>query len=138
MSKNETTQAQDLFSIYQQNSTKLFNSAKQFIPQYHQAFTNIQQECVAAYKSVMDSAVALQQTYIKKSGLAATVPEATMKAIQTAAADVAKTVAVQNQVALAAIDATQKSVKIFNDNAESLIDLNKNIFQSWTSALSTK
>ena len=137
---NETTtkNAKDIFSVYQQNVEKFFNGIKQSVPQYHQSITNVQQEYLQAYENVVDSSISLQKEYAKKAGIAANIPEATLKVIHDTTEEFVKAASIQNQVALATIDATQQNIKTFNDNAKSFADLNKNILQSWISAFTTK
>ncbi len=138
---NETTTTRnpkDVFSVYQQNVDKLFSGIKQSVPQYHQSITNVQQEYLQAYENVVDSTITLQKEYVKKSGIAANVPEATLKAIHDTTEEFVKAASINNQVALATIDATQQNIKTFNDNAKSFADLNRNILQSWISAFTTK
>ena len=140
MSKNETTQtkSKDVFSVYQENVDKIFNGIKQSVPQYHQSITNVQQEYLQAYENVVDSTIALQKQYVQKAGIAANIPEATLKVIHDTTEEFVKAASIQNQVTLATIDATQQNIKTFNDNAKSFADLNKNILQSWISAFTTK
>ena len=140
MSKNETTQtkSKDVFSVYQENVDKIFNGIKQSVPQYHQSITNVQQEYLQAYENVVDSTIVLQKEYVQKAGIAANIPEATLKVIHDTTEEFVKAASIQNQVTLATIDATQQNIKTFNDNAKSFADLNKNILQSWISAFSTK
>ena len=140
MSKNETTQtkSKDVFSVYQENVDKIFNGIKQSVPQYHQSITNVQQEYLQAYENVVDSTIALQKEYVQKAGIAANIPEATLKVIHDTTEEFVKATSIQNQVTLATIDATQQNIKTFNDNAKSFADLNRNILQSWISAFTTK
>ena len=140
MSKNETieTKSKDVFSVYQENVDKIFNGIKQSVPQYHQSITNVQQEYLQAYENVVDSTITLQKEYVQKAGIAANIPEATLKVIHDTTEEFVKAASIQNQVTLATIDATQQNIKTFNDNAKSFADLNKNILQSWISAFSTK
>ena len=140
MSKNETTHGnpKDLFSVYQENVNKLFNGIKQSVPQYHQSITNVQQEYLQAYENAVDASISLQKEYAKKAGIASSIPEATLKVIHDTTEEFMKAASIQNQVALATIDATQQNIKTFNDNAKSFADLNKNIIQSWISAFTTK
>lgn len=140
MSKNETTQAnsKDVFSAYQENIDKIFNGIKQSVPQYHQSITNVQQEYLQAYENIVDSTITLQKECAKKSGITSNIPEATLKVIHDTTEEFVKAASIQNQVALATIDATQQNIKTFNDNAKSFADLNKNILQSWISAFTTK
>jgi len=140
LSKNETTQgnSKDVFSIYQENVDKLFNGVKQSVPQYHQSITNVQQEYLQAFENVIDSTITLQQEYVKKAGIAANVPETTLKVINNTTEEFVKAASLQNQIALTTIDAAQQNIKTFNDNAKSFADLNRNILQSWISAFTTK
>lgn len=140
MSKNEQTQGtpKDAFSVYQQNVDRFFTSIKQSVPQYHQSITNVQQEYLQAFENMVDSSITLHKEFAKKSGIAANIPEAALKAIRDTTEEFVKTASIQNQVALATIDATQQNIKTFNDNAKSFADLNKNIMQSWFSAFTTR
>ncbi len=140
MSKNEQIQSnpKDLFSVYQQNVDKFFNGIRTSVPQYHQAITNVQQEFIQAYENVADSTLTLQKEFAKKAGIAANIPEATIKVMQDTTEEVVKATSIQNQVTLATIDATQQNIKTFNDNAKSFAELNRNILQSWISAFTTK
>jgi methanogenic corrinoid protein MtbC1 len=136
MSKNEQTQGtpKDVFSIYQQNVDKLFTSIKQSVPQYHQSITNVQQEYLQAYENIVDSSFTMQKEFARKSGIAANIPEATLKVLRDTTDEFVKATSMQNQIVLATIDATQQNIKTFNDNAKSFADLNKNVLQSWISA----
>jgi len=139
MSKNETTtNPKDVFSVCQENVDKLFNGIRQSVPQYHQSVTNVQQEYLQAYENVIDSTITLQKEYVKKVGIAANIPEATLKVIHDTTEEFVKAASIQNQITLATIDATQQNIKTFNDNAKSFADLNRNILQSWISAFTTK
>jgi hypothetical protein len=135
MSKNEQTQGtpKDAFSVYQQNVDKIFTSIKQSVPQYHQSITNVQQEYLQAYENIVDSSIALQKEYVKRLGIAANIPETAIKVIHDSTEEFARATSIQNQIALATIDATQQNIKTFNDNAKSFADLTKNILQSWIS-----
>jgi hypothetical protein len=140
MSKNETTQKnpKDVFSAYQENVDRLFNGVKQSVPQYHQSITNVQQEYLQAYENMVDSSITLQKEYVKKTGIAADIPEATLKVIHDTTEEFVKAASIQNQIALATIDVTQQNIRTFNDNAKAFADLNKNILQSWISVFTTK
>ena len=140
MSKNETTQtkSKDVFSVYRENVDKIFNGVKQSVPQYHQSITNVQQEYLQAYESIVNSTITLQKEYVQKAGIAANIPEATLQIIHDTTEEFVKAASIQNQITLATIDTTQQNIKTFNDNAKSFADLNRNILQSWISAFTTK
>jgi len=131
---SSTEQPKDIFALYMQNVDKFFNGIEKTIPSYHQSITDLQQEWLQAFENNIKSIVTLQQEIANKSGINTTVPEAALKAIRDANEEIVKSYSVQNQVFLAAIDATKQNVKTFNDNTKSFADMNKNIMRYWISA----
>tara|TARA_B110000438_G_C15425675_1_gene483919 strand:+ start:70 stop:459 length:390 start_codon:yes stop_codon:yes gene_type:complete len=127
-----------MFSTYQENIDKMFNGIKQSVPQYHQSITNVQQEYLQAIENMIDSSITLQKEFVMKAGVASNIPATTLKVIDNTTDEFVKASSIQNQIALATIDATQQNIKTFNDNAKSFADLNKNILQSWISVFTTK
>ena len=134
----ETKAAKDIYAVYQQNVDKFLSSVKQSVPRYHQSVTNAQQEYVEACENVANSCITLQKEFAIKAGITTNVPEAALKVIRDTTEEVVKATSIQNQIALAAIDAAQQNIKTFNDNAKSFADLNKSILQSWISAFTTR
>ncbi|MFI5417242.1 MAG: hypothetical protein ACHQW9_04240 [Nitrososphaerales archaeon] len=131
---SSTEQPKDIFALYIQNVDKFFNGIEKTIPSYHQSITDLQQEWLQAFENNIKSVMTLQQEFANKSGINTTVPEAALKAIRDTNEEIVKSYSVQNQVFLAAIDATKQSVKTFNDNTKSFADMNKNIMRYWISA----
>jgi len=141
MSTNEQkTQStvKDIYGVYQQNVDKLFDGIKQQVPRYHQSVTNVQQEYLQAVENIFNSSVALQKEFARKAGITTNVPEAALKVVRDTTEELVKASAIQNQIALATIDAAQQNIKTFNDNAKTFADLNKNILQSWISAFTNR
>ena len=134
----ETKAVKDIYAVYQQNVDKYLSSVKQSVPRYHQSVTNAQQEYVDACENVANSCITLQKEFARKAGITTNVPEAALKVIRDTTEEVVKATSIQNQIALAAIDAAQQNIKTFNDNAKSFADLNKSILQSWISAFATR
>ena len=134
----KTTNAKDVYGVSQQNVDKYFNGIKQQVPRYHQSVTNVQQEYLDACENIINSSITLQKEFARKAGITTNVPEAALKAIRDTTEEIVKASTIQNQIALATIDATQQNIKTFNDNAKAFADLNKNILQSWISAFTQR
>lgn len=133
---NKTEQSgnsKDFFAVYQQNIKKFIDDVKQIVPKYHQSITNVQQECLNVCGNVITNAITLQKEYVRKLGLTSIVPEASIKIMSGVVEQFAKVATIQNQIPLAAIDATQQNIKTFNDNAKAFSDINRNILESWFS-----
>ena len=132
--EQKSNNTKDIYGVYQQNVDKFLDTVKQSVPRYHQSVTNAQQEYVEACENVINSTITLQKEFSRKAGITTNVPEAALKVIRDTTEEAVKVTSVQNQISLAAIDATQQNIKTFNDNAKAFADLNKNILQSWLSA----
>ena len=134
----KTTNTKDVYGVSQQNVDKYFTGIKQQVPRYHQSVTNVQQEYLDACENIINSTITLQKEFARKAGVTTNVPEAALKAIRDTNEEIVKASTIQNQIALAAIDATQQNIKTFNYNAKAFADLNKNILQSWISAFTQR
>jgi len=134
----KTTNTKDVYGVSQQNVDKYFVGIKQQVPRYHQSVTNVQQEYLDACENIINSSITLQKEFARKAGITTNVPEAALRAIRDTTEEIVKASTIQNQIALATIDATQQNIKTFNDNAKAFADLNKNILQSWISAFTQR
>ena len=126
-----TNQSNDVFTIYKQNVQKCFESVTKNTPQYFQATTHFQEECMKAAQKSFDAAITMQQEFAQKSGLSSDVPDAAKTVIVDFNKQIIQASSIQNQIVKTVIDATTQNVKSFNDNVEAFTDLNKNIVQSW-------
>ena len=134
----EAKTTKDIFAVYQHNADRFLDVIKQSVPRYHQSVTNAQQEYVDIWENITSSAISLQKEFVKKTGLAINMPEATLKITRDAAEEFIKGIAIQNQIMLASIDIAYQNLKSFNDNTKTFADLNKNILQSWISLFTPK
>ena len=134
----KTTNTKYVYGVSQQKVDKYFNGIKQQVPRYHQSVTNVQQEYLDACENIINSSITLQREFARKAGITTNVPEAALRAIRDTTEEIVKASTIQNQIALATIDATQQNIKTFNDNAKAFADLNKNILQSWISAFTQR
>ena len=136
--EKQTTSSKDVYGVAQQNVDKFFEGIKSHVPRYHQSVTNVQQEYLDAFENAINSSITLQKEFARKAGVTTNVPEAALKAIRDTTEEIVKVTSIQNQIALATIDATQQNIKTFNDNAKAFADLNKNILQSWITAFTQR
>ena len=126
-----TNQSNDVFAIYKQNVQKYFESISKNTPQYFQATTHFQEECMKSAQKSFDAAITMQQEFAQKSGISTNIPDAAKSAIVDSNKQIIQASSTQNQIAKTVMDATTQNVKAFNDNVNAFTDLNKNIIQSW-------
>ena len=126
-----TNQSNDVFAIYKQNVQKYFEGITKNTPQYFQATTHFQEECMKSAQKSFDAAITMQQEFAQKSGISTNIPDAAKSAIVDSNKQIIQASSTQNQIAKTVMDATTQNVKAFNDNVNAFTDLNKNIIQSW-------
>ena len=127
----KSNQTNSVYAIYKQNVQKYFESISKNTPQFFQATTHFQEECMKSVQKSFDAAITMQQEFAQKSGLSTDIPEAAKTVIVDSNKQMIQASSIQKQIAKTVIDATTQNVKSFNDNVAAFTDLNKNIIQSW-------
>jgi hypothetical protein len=125
------TQSNNVYSMYQQNIQKYFENISKKSPQYFQAATDLQNECMKTYEKTITASVSVQQEFAKKTGIATEIPSAAKTAIEDTNKQIVQATTVNNQLVKTTIDATVQNIKTFNDNVNAFVELNKSIIQSW-------
>ena len=138
ITKNEETTKSDrtttdIFAVYDENVDKYFDNVEKSIPKYSQTIEELQQEYLQTCENVTKAALSLQKEFLKKTGWSTDFPEITQKVFQDTTDGFVKARSVRDQVILATIDTAKQNIKIWNDNAKTFADLNRNILQSWLS-----
>jgi len=127
--------SKDIFSVCKKNVDKFFSEIEKATPAYQEALQKQQQEYLNAWKSVINSAISLEQEYAEKAGYAVDVPESTMNAIHELTQQAIKAYEMQNRVAMNAAEASKRAFDAFNESTKSFASLNKNIMGFMISAI---
>ena len=125
------TQSNNVYSMYQQNIQKYFENISKKSPQYFQAATDLQNECMKTCEKTINASISVQQEFAKKTGITTEIPSAAKTAIIDINKQIVQASTVNNQLVKTTIDATVQNIKTFNDNVNAFVDLNKSIIQSW-------
>jgi len=128
----------DIFSVCKKNVDKFFTEIEKSTPRYQQSLQKIQQDYLNAWKSVINSAISLEQEYAAKAGFNVDVPEATLSAIREVTQQAIKAYEVQNKVVMDTAEATKQAFNAFNENTKSFASLNRNIMGFMISAIQQK
>jgi len=126
------TQSSDVYSTYKQNVQKYFENISKNTPQYFQAITHLQEECLRACEKTINASVSVHQEFARKTGISTDIPSAAKTAIVDTNKQIVQASTVQNQFVKTTIDTAVQNIKTFNDNVNEFVELNKNIVQSWT------
>ena len=131
-------QSSDVYSIYKQNVQKYFENISKNTPQYFQAATDFQKECMKTCEKTIDASVSIQQEFAKKAGITTNIPDSAKTAIVDTNKQIVQASTINNQLVKTTIDATVQNIKTFNDNVNAFADLNRNIIQSMDNPIHTK
>jgi hypothetical protein len=81
MSKsNQNTK--DIFGVSKKNIERFFTEIEKSSPKYHQSVAKLQQDYIDAWKTVINSAISLEQEYATKAGYKLEVPDSVLKTIR--------------------------------------------------------
>jgi len=132
MSGNQNQDKQDVFAVCQEGVDNVFTGVRQNVPQFHQSFTNLQQECIQSCEDTIKSVIAIQKEYADKTDFKPFVSATVLKSFHDGVEEFAKITNIKNQFALATIDATQQGIKTMHDNAKLFTELHKNFVLPWS------
>ncbi len=126
MSKsNQNTK--DIFDVSKKNIERFFNEIEKSSPKYHQSVAKLQQDYIDAWKTVINSAISLEQEYATKAGYKLEVPDSVLKTIRDITDMSLPAYANQNKISVDTSEATKQAFKTFNQNTKSFATLNKEI-----------
>ncbi|NND87330.1 MAG: hypothetical protein HKM23_08450 [Nitrosopumilus sp.] len=132
------TQPNNAYSMYTQNVQKYFENISKITPQYFQAVTQLQDECMKTVEKTINASVSTQQEFAKKAGITTDIPESAKTAIVDINKQIVQASTVNNQLAKTAIDTTVQNIKALRTNIDAFAELNKNIVQLWTTSFTLK
>ncbi len=120
-------ESKDLFGVSKKNVERFFNEVEKSAPRYHQSVVKLQQDYIDAWKTVINSAISLEQEYATKAGYKTDVPESVLKTIRDITDISLQAYSSQNKIATDTSEATKQAFKTFNQNTKSFATLNKEI-----------
>ena len=126
MSKsNQNTK--DIFDVSKKNIERFFTEIEKSSPTYHQSVAKLQQDYINAWKTVINSAISLEQEYATKAGYKLEVPDSVLKTIRDITDISLQAYANHNKISVDTSEATKQAFKTFNQNTKSFATLNKEI-----------
>ena len=120
-------ESKDIFGVSKKNVERFFNEVEKSNPKYHQSVAKLQQDYIDAWKTVINSAISLEQEYATKAGYKTEVPESVLKTIREITDFSLQAYTQQNKISVDTAEATKQAFKTFNQNTKSFATLNKEI-----------
>lgn len=124
---NSAQDSKDIFSVCQKSVDKFFSEIEKSSPKYQESVQKLQETYIDAWKSIINSAITLEQQYAQKAGYNVDVPEATRVAIRELTSQAFKAYEMQNKIVQNSSEATKQAFDAFNQNTKSLASLNRDI-----------
>ena len=132
------SQTNNVYSTYKQNVQKYFEGISKITPQYFQAATLLQDECMKTCEKTISASVSMQQEFAKKAGITSDIPNEAKTAMVETNKQIVQATTVNTQLVKTVIDTTVQNIKTYNDNVNAFVELNKNIIQSWINPFTLK
>jgi hypothetical protein len=132
------SQTNNVYSTYKQNVQKYFEGISKITPQYFQAATLLQDECMKTCEKTISASVSMQQEFSKKAGITSDIPNEAKTAMVETNKQIVQANTVNTQLVKTVIDTTVQNIKTYNDNVNAFVELNKNIIQSWINPFTLK
>ena len=120
-------ESKDIFGVSKKNVERFFNEIEKSSPKYQQSISKLQQNYIDAWKTVINSAISLEQEYAIKAGYKMEVPDSVLRTIRDITDVSLQAYAQQNKMTADATEATKQAFKTFNQNTKSFATLNKEI-----------
>jgi len=125
--KESTPKKEDVFTLSKKNIQSFFNEIEKTSPEINQSLTKLQQNYIYAWKTLINSAISLEQEYVTKSGFMIDVPESVLQTIHDLTEASIQAYLQQNKLTINSAEASKQIFSIFNENTQSFTRLNEEI-----------
>ena len=137
MSKNKEDSA-DNFDVIEQINKKYFSEIEHSVPHIQQILFDLQNECYKTWKNAINANTSLQKEFATTSGFNYVLPETAKTIFENMSEETVRYRSLCNKITIRTIESGKKNVKMWNDNADAFIDLNRKIMHFWLSSFMTK
>jgi hypothetical protein len=121
--------SKNFFTISKKNTIQFFNETRRISPKYHQSIVNLQQDYIDAWKTVINSAISLEQEYATNTGFLTKVSETTLQTIRDMVKMSNQAYIQQNKLTFDTVKTTKDAFNIFNETTKSFALLNEEIMR---------
>ena len=136
-----TTNVRDVYDTVKENLVRAVDEMAKAQPQFSQSLSNLQIDYIQTTKNIIYNAVSAQKQFIAGLNIPpVTVPYSEQLAKQTSEItdSTMRTVGINNQLAINAIDAARENLKIYSRSIDAVTDFNGNVAKLWTSFFSAQ
>lgn len=124
--------------IFNQSIEKYFKNVSVNTASYLQSVSDLQQEIINSRKKNAESFILLQKIIAEKTKSNTKISDESLKIVNDFAKQANQTWELQNQLMLTSIDALSKNIQAFNENADTQLEMNKKLINSWAEIIKKK
>src|SRR5581483_137538 len=134
------TGASEVYDTVKENVIRVIDEIAKVQPQYSQSVSNLQLDCIQTAKDTIQTALSVPKQFA--GSLNITVPgtyvEQFAKQANEFTSNLIRTVGINNQLTINALDAARENVKIYNRTVDAIAEFNTNAVKAWTSLYSAQ
>jgi hypothetical protein len=121
------------YAVIDKVNKRYFSEIEYSVPHFQQTLFDLQNECYKSWKNMINSNTELQKELLWKSGFNLMLPKVAQEIIDSTGERIIKYRLSCIKIAIATIEFGTKHIKIWNDNANMFLDLNRKIMHNWFS-----
>jgi hypothetical protein len=140
-----TTNVNGIYDTVKENLVKTVDEMAKVQPQFSQSISNLQLDYIQTAKNVIENASSAQKQFADSFNIpqsAVSLPQSYTdqfaKQTNEITNNALRTVGINNQLAINALDAARENLKIYNRTVDAVTDFNSNVAKAWTSFFSTQ
>jgi uncharacterized protein YwgA len=136
-----TTNVYDVYDTLKENLVRAVDEMAKAQPQFSQSLSNLQIDYIQTTKNVIQNSVSAQKQVAANMNIPTlTVPYSEQFAKQTneITNNTMRTIGINNQLVINAIDAARENLRIYNRTVDAITDFSSNAAKAWVSLFSTQ
>ncbi|HEY5631790.1 MAG TPA: hypothetical protein VI278_05910 [Nitrososphaeraceae archaeon] len=136
-----TTNVHDVYDTLKENLVRAVDEMAKAQPQFSQSLSNLQIDYIQTTKNVIQNSVSAQKQVAANMNIPTlTVPYSEQFAKQTneITNNTMRTIGINNQLVINAIDAARENLRIYNRTVDAMTDFSSNAAKAWVSLFSTQ
>ena len=124
------------FEILDKLNNKYFTELETSVPYIQQTLFDLQNEFYKTWRNAITANTILYKEFLNNSGSA--FPKSAQDLVENVSEEALKFRSMYNKFTISNIESIKNTSKIWNDNAETFVDLNRKIIHYWLSVFSSK
>ena len=136
-----STEAANIYDTVSQNYIRIVDEFTKAQPQYTQSVSNLQLDCIAAAKNIIQNMTSAQKTLASNGNVPIVTPPYTNEFVKQSneiTENIVKAIHINNQLTVNAINAAAENFRTLNRTIESVTEFNTSAAKAWNSILTVQ